>query len=240
MKLYNKLIQETNLLLGDGYSSLTVAPPNTNFIGTKQELILPSETAYELGSKANPSVSFFLITEDELAVPQDEIILLGKDINEITKDTPFARIAIIRTDNILTAGEQSAYNAIEEITLGKYDVSPKGYMLRASSLSDREQVRIAKSAVKAGLSFADVGAQFLAQYHTHKEVVAVKLIFITLGSFDYESLQNTGKEAREITRALDRIISDLDFDCVSCDWKVICDDTPGMRELHKGKVNNFS
>ncbi|MFI3213200.1 MAG: hypothetical protein R3Y24_07640 [Eubacteriales bacterium] len=234
MKLYDKLIKKVENLQNEDYNTFKVAPPNAKFIGHKQELVLPSETAFELGARNNPSISFFLITEDEALVPQDEILLLGKDISEIKGDSPFARITLIRTEDIMSQGEQAAYHAIEGITLGKYDVAPKGYMLRASSLSQREQVRVSKKAVKSGLSFADVGAQFIEQYHSHEQVKAVKIVFITLDTFPYEQLQDIATEAHEITRALDKIISDLDFDCITCDWKVICDDTPGMRELHKG------
>lgn len=237
MRLYNKLIDKTLALLGDDFATFEVKDSKKKHIGKKQELVLQSEAAYELGSRSNPSISYFLITEEEALVPEDEIILLGSDIPEITKDTPFARITLIRTENIMAEGEQIAYNTIEGITLGKYEVSPKGYMLRASSLSHREQVRISKRAVKDGLSFADVGAQYIEQYHKHTEVKAVKIIFITLDEFAYGELENTAKEVREITRALDKIISDLDFDCISCEWKVICDDTPGMRELHKGVLS---
>ena len=132
--------------------------------GGKNELILNRDAAFELGEASLPNVSFTAFTNDEALVPGDRILLYGKDLTKLKGDSPFARISLILTDNIENDGEQGAYSIIKNIEMKKFDVSPKGYMQRASALSNREQVRISKAAVKAGLSFEHVGNLFIEKY----------------------------------------------------------------------------
>lgn len=58
----------------------------------------------------------------------------------------------------------------------KYHVFPKGYMIRTSSESNREQVRLSSAALKKGISFRAVGNDFIRQYKQNPNILAVKLI----------------------------------------------------------------
>ena len=62
----------------------------------KAMMILQSDMAYELGGHNLPAVGNTLVTTGKDFVPEDEIILIGKDLPEITEDTPYARIALVR------------------------------------------------------------------------------------------------------------------------------------------------
>lgn len=200
--------------------------------GYKNELILKRDAAFELGEGSLPSVSFTAFTNDENLVTGDRIMLYGEDLTGLKQNTPFARISLILTDNIENDGEQGAYSIIKNIDMKKFDVSPRGYMQRASALTNREQVRVSRAALKSGLSFEQVGAQFIEKYRENSHVRAVTVIFVTLPDGPYEELYHLAEGCVTITRALNHVLSDLKMDCRSCGWKPVCDEVEGMKEMH--------
>lgn len=233
MKIYDEIIQKTEYLLsGHEPSAYQFTPERSALEGKKNQLILGRETAFELGAGTLESVNFVAITENEALVPRDEILVYGNDLTKIKNDCSFARITFLRTDFIEENGDQGAYSIIKNIEMKKFDVSPDGYMMRASALSNREQVRISKTALKAGLSFEKVGNLFIKKYRENRHVKAVKLLFVTLPDAPYGELDKLATSAVEITRALNHIIADLNMDCHACSWKPVCDEVEGMKEMH--------
>lgn len=233
MKLYDELILRTNALISDFTPrEYPYNPDKTAVSGNKNELILSREAAFELGEGSLPSVSFTAITNSEALVQSDRILLFGKDLTELASDSPFARITILRTDNIEENGEQGAYSIVKNIELKKYDVSPEGYMMRASMLSNREQVRVSKKAIKSGLSFEKIGNLFISKYKENKHVKAVMIIFVTRPDAPFSELEKLADSSTEITRALNHILSDIDMDCRACAWKPVCDEVEGIKEMH--------
>lgn len=233
MKIYDELISETMELLSS--SEPRIYPYNRNkaaVSGSKNELILACEAAFELGEGTLPSVSFTAVTDNEELVPFDRILLFGKDLPELNSSSPFARISFLRTDNIEENGEQGAYAIIKNIELKKYSVSPSGYMMRASALSNREQVRVSKSAIKKGLSFENIGNAFINEYKENRHVKAVTVIFVTLPSAPYAELESLANLSAGVTGALNHIIADIKMDCRACEWKPVCDEVEGMKEMH--------
>ena len=238
MGIFDDLITKTMAILPKtGGRAIAALPDYTKHIGRKGELILGRELAYELGGENKACSIVNLYTEDKNIVPEDEIIIYGKDIYELKEDTAFARITIIRTEGIFEHGEQAAYNILETIGLKKYDVFPKGYMVRTSVLSNREQARVSKEAVKDKLSFYHVGSMYIDQFKHSKYVKAVKMIFITLPDIDYIRLDHLGTLSTDLFRTLNHAISDLKMDCKHCEWKLVCDEVEGMKELHQKMIN---
>ena len=92
----------------------------------------------------------------------DEIWLYGSEIAQLRGDVPFARIALLEVDDL--GGDEEAYNAIRRMEFVRYHVFPEGYMVRVSSESNQEQVRLSKTAVRAGISFRAVGAAYIRKY----------------------------------------------------------------------------
>lgn len=180
-----------------------------------------------------PSVSFALMTGSEALVPRDETLVYGPDLPTLRKDTPFARVTLVRTDDIQAAGEQAAYEIMKGIELKKYDAAPRGYMVRASALTWREQVRVSKDAVRGGLTFAGVGALLAKTYHENPHVKAVKVIFITLPDGPYAPLERLASQSEERKKALNHVLADLKMDCRACEWKPVCDEVDGMKEMHQ-------
>lgn len=197
-------------------------------------MILRSDMAYELGGNHLPALSGMTLTADTSLVPRDEVLLYGKDLGEIHEDTPYARLAVLRVKEDSMGEGNALYQAIRKMEYTKYHLNPEGFMMRISAASQREMVRVGKTALEKGLGFEQIGKLFLQSYHKNPQVEAVKLVFITLSDFPYEELEIYIKKAEEITKAIDHILKNLSMDCNVCSLKQICDEVEGMKELHFG------
>lgn len=233
MKIYDEIIQKTEELLSDFKPRIyPYDPENAADEGRKNELVLMREAAFELGEGTLPSVSYVAITDDQTLIADDYILLFGKDLPELTRDSPFARITILLTDNIDENGDETAYSIIKDLEMKKYDVSPSGYMMRASVFSNREQVRVSKNALKAGLNFERIGNLFITKYKENVHVRAVKVVFVTLSDAPYGELERLASRSTEITKALNHMLEDIDLNCHACEWKPVCDEVEGMKGIH--------
>ena len=190
--------------------------------------------AYELGGHNLPAVGNTLVTTETELVGEDEIILIGKDLPQITEDTPYARIALVRVAEDSIGTGDKLYNTIQNIGYFRYHIYPKGFMLRVSSSNDRESVRVAADALEDGLNFTAIGNAMQKALHRHKEVEAVKIIFITDPGADYVGLQEGLKKTKQITATIDHMLKDVNMDCGSCGLQEICDEVEGLREMHFG------
>lgn len=239
MKLYNAMIREIPNHLGSSEPTVYPYCKTDSWEETDDfELVMLRDAAYELGGKGKPSASLTCVTTDPALVSKDEILVIGKDLQELKADTPYARIALIQVADIESDEEddtEQAFLAIQNIDFVKYHVYPKGFMMRTSSESQQECVRVSKAAVKQGISFRAVGSCFISHYKQDPNVVAVKLIFITASDADYKGMRECAKTTKNITMTLTKIMEGLDTDCGSCSLKPICDEVEGMKELHFGK-----
>ena len=235
MELYNSIIAATRDRLGAAPRRWDYDPALAWRDTGTSELVMLRDAAFELGGSGCPSANFTCVTGDDSLVPRDEILLYGKDIAELRGDTPFARLAILLADD-LGGRDETAYQAIRDMEFVKYHVFPEGYMVRISSESNREQVRLSKAAVARGISFRAVGAAYIKGYHKNPHVRRVQLVFIT-GSQLVPELARTAKKVDGITRTLTHILEGIPTNCGSCNLKPICDEVEGMREMHFGMKN---
>lgn len=237
MSVFDKLIKDTyNLLDKKDFVSFDYSDNYKKFVSDKQELIFKKDAQFELGGENLNSVAYTLFTEDDNLVDKDEIIVIGKDLNKINKDTSFARIALVRTKGAYLRGEQASYFILETINLKRYNINLKGYMIRTSVLSNREQVRVNKEAIKNKMSFRDVGSMYIDEFKRNQYVEAVKMIFITEEDIDYIKLENISTTSLQIFRALNHAISDLKMDCKRCEWQTLCSQIEGMKEFHEKMI----
>ena len=161
-----------------------------------------------------------------------------RDLNRITGSVSFARIVIVKVNILDGEGEEDTeplFRAIQDIDFVKYHVYPKGYMIRSSSDSFREQVRVSKEAVRKGINFEQVGNSYIAQFRKNPDVLAVKLIFATVDDADYAEMKKDARKVRDITKTLSKILEGMATDCHSCSLREICDEVEGLKELHFGK-----
>ena len=201
----------------------------------ESELVMQRDAAFELGGGSCPSANFTCVTSDDSLVPKDEVLLYGKDLPELRGDVSFARLAFLLVDE-LGDDDEAAYQAIRDMEFVKYHVFPEGYMVRISSESNREQVRLSKKSIAGGISFRRVGAAYIRGYHRNQHVKRVQMVFVTDSAVVAE-LAKTAKKVDGITKTLTHILEGIPTDCGSCNLKPICDEVEGMREMHFGMKN---
>lgn len=242
MNLYDPIIRDAEGLVGSSAPRKYAYDPADAWEDTGAfELVMLRDAAYELGGSGKSAVNFTCVTTSQELVPQDEILVCGPDLNELTGDSSYARVALLRVGDIESDDEddtEQAFRAIQDMDFIKYHVFPKGYMMRTSSESSREQVRISRDAVRRGMTFRRIGADFIRQYRKNPHILAVKLLFITAPDADYDALAKSAKTVKDITMSLTKILEGMPTDCGSCNLKAICDEVEGIRELHFGKEHH--
>ena len=235
MKLYDSIIQNTAELLRAYTPRITAYDAGKCWKDNgESELVMLRDAAFELGGSGKQSVNYTCVTGNGDAVPADEVWVYGKPLETIRSDVSFARIVLLAVDDL--GEDEDAYNAIRRMEFVRYHVFPDGYMVRVSSESNQEQVRIAKRAVQRGISFEAVGNAYIRKYKELPGVRHVRVIFVT----DCDAIQSliaNAKKVDDITRTLTHILDGLPTDCSHCDLKPVCDEVEGMRELHMGQKN---
>ncbi|MBQ0064867.1 MAG: carbon monoxide dehydrogenase [Firmicutes bacterium] len=230
MNLYDDIILEIESLIQDA-QILKVQP--SKIPETLNNMIFQSDTAFDLGDGNMPSISLTL--PSSTIQIEDSIRLIGKDLCQIQSNVPLARISIVQIQESEKKAD-ALYNMIKRLDFTKYHVSPEGYMMRISSMLNKEPARVSKKAIQKKISFTDIGYHFIQGFHKHKEVLAVKQIFITDPDFNYSRFEELSKLTRERTNLIDHMLKDLNMDCQSCHLKPICDEVEGMKEIHANNV----
>ena len=223
MDFFNSLIAETNSLI-DGLKRKSFSYEKTHAwqdIGYN-EVILQRDTAFEL-----EGVGFNLVTTKSV---NDEIVVIGEDIPDACGNRKFARVCVIQVEE--TEEQQKAYNLIRKIEYTKYHFFPTGYMIRTTSRSHKEAVRVSSSAVKNGIDFEKVGNLLINKYKENSAVKGVKVIFVTDENADYKAFEEIARKNNDITETLNHVMNSVNFDCDTCKLKPICDEVEGMKELH--------
>lgn len=239
MRLYDKLISQALQLIassGDNQMVRGQCQGETCRDSGDFDLVLKSDMAYELGGGTLPAISGLFFTSDQSFVPQDEIWRLGPDLSEIRENVPYARLTLIRVAEGCFSGEAEAYSDLRKMEYTRYHVNPEGYMMRISTASEREPVRISRKALDQGLTFEKAGRSFIKGYRSHPKVEAVKLVFVTAADFPYEQLAKLAHQGEQITKSMNHIFNNLVMDCSACNLKPVCDEVEGLRELHQAAL----
>ncbi len=223
MEFFDSLISEVSALTDA--SQKNIYPHRKDCIWSDvgySQVILQRDTAFELDG-----VGFNLVTSSDI---DDGIIVVGDELNAIGDNRKFARICLVQIEK--NDDEQEYYKVIKKADYVKYHFFPEGYMIRTTSRSHKESVRVAKSALKKGISFEKVGNLLINKYKENTKVKAVKVIFITSQQADHKTLEAMAQKSTAITETLNHIMNSVRFDCDSCNLKPICDEVEGMKELH--------
>lgn len=224
MNFFDSLIKEVSDKINfDRVKKYSYNPNNAWEDCGANQLVLQRDSAYELNG-----IGFDLVTSADIGV--NEVLLLGEDLNEISSSGSFARISILAIDDV--DDEQEAYNLIKKIEYVKYHYFPKGYMMRTSSSSFKEVVRLSKQEIKNSISFENVGNLLIGKYLDNKSVKSAKIIYVTDKNFDFASLKKIADKNNEVLKTLNHVMNSVNFDCSSCNLKPICDEVEGMKELH--------
>ena len=197
------------------------------------EMILLRDAAYELGGGNCESVNYTCATSDQELLMENEILLFGEDLPELKQDTSFARIVFLRTDAADNfEGEEELYRFVRELEYVRYHIFPQGYMVRTSAKSSREQARVSKDAIGAGINFERLGSTYIRKYLKNPRVRNVQVLFLT-GMKELEPFLKEAQQTDAVTGALNHILQGMPMNCKTCDLKTICDEVDGMRSLHQ-------
>ena len=233
MELYDAIIKDTTEKIASITTKTWVYDATDCWKNLERsELIMQSDQAFELGGSGTPSANFTCVTTKTDLVPQDEVVLCGKDLSELRGDVSFARIVLLGVKDI--GDEDAAHSAIQQMDFVRYHVYPEGYMVRVSAESSQERVRVAREAVSHGISFRSIGNTYIKAYKENENVLSARVIFLTDQEIISE-LNQTANKVSDITNALSHILDGLDVDCASCALKPVCDEVEGMKEMHLGK-----
>ncbi len=239
MELYDPIIRQAEALGGSAAPKRYAWDPARAWADTGAfELVMLRDAAFELGGGNRSAVNFTCVTTSPRLIDRDEIVVYGPDLGQIKGDTDYARITLLRVGDIESDDEtdtEQAFRAIQDMDFVKYHVFPRGYMIRTSSESSREQVRISKEAIRSGISFERVGADFIRQYRKNTNILNVRMLFITAPDANYDGARRLAKSTKDITMSLTKILEGMPTDCGSCQLKPICDEVEGLKELHFGK-----
>ncbi len=244
MKLYDGVISDWNRLFSASEAvSLPVEKQPVWEDAGNENMVLRSDMAYELGGSSTSLAALggTAVTDAVDLVPKDEILLIGKDLPDIREDVPYARIAVVRVREDAMGEGNALYQAIRKIEFVRYHTSPKGFMLRVSAVRSRESVRVARSALDAGLDFSKAGNVMLRAFHRNSAVEAVKLVFVTDPDFSgFAELKRTIDQTEAITKTIDHLMKNVVMDCNTCSLQEVCDEVEGLKELHFGMTNGQS
>ena len=248
MKLYDDIITRCNTMLQPfpcQYCETVVRSGTGTVAGTdvweqesEQRILFKKDMAYELGGGNLPAYSGVAFTSDESV--GDEIIVCGPDLQQLKEDSPYARLTVIRVDDSTWVDNGQAYRVLRRLDYTRYHIYPKGFLIRISTAAHREPVRVGREALRAGLDFEQVGNLFLNAYHSHPEVLGVRIVFITDKDFPYEEFGEAVRKMDRVTESLNQIFNNLVMDCTACKLKPVCDEVDGLRELHfaaDGKIS---
>lgn len=224
MKFFDSLISETEKLIS-AFEKKEFSKGSSWYDAGQNQIIMRRDTAFEL-----EGFGFNLVTSSDVS---DGIILVGDNLGEIRDNRRFARITVVQIDD--TGDEQKEYNLIKKIDYVKYHTFPDGYMIRSTSRSHKEAVRVSKDAVKNGIDFCKIGSLLIEKYKEIPAVKGVKVIFITNPDADYSEAEKLAEKNYAIAETLNHVMNNINFDCDTCNLKAICDEVEGMKELHFGK-----
>ncbi len=187
----------------------------------KNQFIFPSEKAFELGAKPYSGTSLSLLTDKSF---DDEIILLGPDLDEMKEYKNYARIVIGSIDPSKMGEKNAFYNNIRKFDYVKYHFAYSEVMSRVSSFNNLESLLVSKKGMKEKVNFSKLGSYFINKYKELSFVNNVKMIFVTSDDFPYTDLPALQSKIENITKALDHLMNNVKMDCHSCSLQVICNE----------------
>ncbi len=193
-----------------------------------RDIVLRPDLGIELGSPSDGSVSLLLWTNDPRLVNDERITLVGPDLAGSPQNhLPFAKAVLIHGRDF---DEANCYERYQEMSLVPYELSLKGYMMRAASRSMQEWIRVSREALGQGLSLATVGHALLEKYKEKDYIEAVELLLVTSAD-DLSALQAIGTRAGQYLNAMRKMEEEMNFDCDTCEYQPVCDQVIELKKM---------
>lgn len=185
-----------------------------------RDIVLRPDLAMELGHPEAASLSFVVWSETPSAIRDQTITLIGPDIAEAQGDRlPLAKVVLAAVD---PADDAAAYERYRAMDLARFELSLKGYMLRAAPQYLREWSRISREAVRNGFGFEVLGSALIAALKAVPGVRAAELLFVTRSIEAVHALQPLGQRAGRTIQAMNKMLLEHAADCPNCEFQDVC------------------
>lgn len=196
-----------------------------------RDIVLLPDLALELGPPQEASLCFLVWTPERQLVHDNTITLVGPDIPEAAAARlPFGKVVLTATETI---DENGAYERYRSMDLARFNLSLKGFMLRATSQYMREWSRISREAVQEGFSLKTLGSALIRELKAIQGVKAAEVLFITRSSEAVDALKETGLKAHRMIQAMHKMTTEMDPDCDACEYQDVCGSAAEMKRLRK-------
>ncbi len=199
--------------------------------GGSRNIVLKENTGLELGSPEKESVSCLLWTGDSAMVTDSRISLIGPDFPEsFGKSLPFGKVVILAVEGF---DEDNAYDRHRELDFVRYDLDLRGFMMRAVSQYMREWCRISREALHEGFSTQVLGSSLLNLFKARPFVKKAEVVFVTSSTKDVARIKEITSPAEKIIAAMNKMASELSFDCDTCEYQEVCNEADDLRSMRR-------
>jgi len=203
-----------------------------------RDIVLKSDTGVELGNPKDESISFLLWTADSSIINDGCISLVGPDISDAkSTDLPFGKVILARVTGF---DEENCYDHYREMDFLRYDLSLKGYMMRAVSQYMREWSRVSREAVEKGFSFHILGSALLQNLKVLDYVSEAEVVFVTSSPEDVRELKKPADRFMKYINAMTKMTEEMDFDCESCEYQEVCNEAEELQGMRKSLMKTKS
>ena len=234
MRLFEPVIGDIRTVIDNAWKNGPVREADVSSTapwpaGKKGGIVMRTDTAVELGSPERESVAFIIWTNDPSLVRDGRMTLVGPDLAGSTGlSLPFGKVVILGVKGF---SADNCHEMHRDLELMRFDMNLSGYMMRAVSQQAREWSRVGRDAVGQGLSLFNLGASLDAVYRSNASVVSVEQLFITASGEAVRSLAGPCATVQKLIGAMNKMASELEHDCGSCDYTDVCSEVEGLRSM---------
>ena len=201
--------------------------------GERGNIVLASDTGVELGNPEKESSSFIVWTGNTGQIKNNRVNLIGPDISESEGESlPFGKVVILGVKNM---DENNCYERHRQIDTARYNLNLKGYMMRAVSQYMREWSRISREALANDFSFTTLAGALSSIYSSMEFIESAEYIFITSSAYDVRFISEKGSRVQRLISAMNKMATEMTFDCGSCDYTDICSEVEGLRNMRRNR-----
>jgi CO dehydrogenase/acetyl-CoA synthase beta subunit len=197
-----------------------------------RQVVLRNETALELGSPASASLSLLLWETRPDRVDEDQVLLVGPDLDEAgdARALPLAQIVTVSGD---LAAKEQVYDHYRALREAAYGVHLDGVMLRVQPSQQRIWYRVTRQALQRGLRARELGSAVIERLKALEGVKRAQVLLVTKPPRPGGALEQAAALTQEIVDALVKMHDDLLFDCDDCEFSTICDSVDELRRMHR-------
>lgn len=202
-------------------------------IAGQRNLVIGRDIGVELGHPDHASVAVTLWGPSTDSPERGSIYLVGPDLTESTgMRLPFAKVVMLRGSGFDAHNTYSRYRRLESV---RYEISLKGYMMRAVSQVNREWSRVSNQALLNGFSFEILGSALKDAFTAIDFLDGVEILFVTSSRADVMAFHPLAERIQAVTAAMSKMNSELTADCDNCSYANVCEQVAGLRAMRRSR-----